>query len=89
MQLGDGSQIALRSETTGWAETRMSRTEYRYAHRRGATRLAEEHETLTLTWYPPDDIVAMLAEAGFRDVTVGEIESNDAGATTYSVSARI
>ncbi len=89
VQLGDGSQIALRSETTVWAETRMSRTEYRYAHRRGATRLAEEHETLTLTWYPPDDIAAMLADAGFRDVTVGDLESNDAGATTYSVSARI
>ena len=53
------------------------------------TRLAEEHETLTLTWYPPDDIAAMLADAGFRDVTVGDLESNDAGATTYSVSARI
>ena len=89
VQLGDGSQIALRSETTVWAETRMSRTEYRYAHRRGATRLAEEHETLTLTWYPPDDIAAMLADAGFRDVAASDLESNDAGATTYSVSARI
>jgi hypothetical protein len=89
VRLGDGSQIALRSETTVWAETRMSRTDYRYAHRRGATRLAEEHETLTLTWYPPDDITAILADAGFRDVTVSDLDRNDGGATTYSVSARL
>ena len=89
MRLGDGSQIALRSETTVWAETRMSRTDYRYAHRKGATRLAEEHETLTLTWYAPDDITALLADAGFRDATVSDLDRNDSGATTYSVSARL
>jgi SAM-dependent methyltransferase len=89
VRLGDGSQIALRSETTVWAETRMSRTEYRYAHRRGATLLSEEHEALTLTWYPPDDFAALVSDAGFRDVTVGDLDRSDGGATTYSVSARL
>ena len=65
----------------------MSRTDYRYAHRRGAARLAEERETLTLTWYPPEDIIALLADAGFHNVTVGDLDRNDAGATTCSVSA--
>jgi hypothetical protein len=55
----------------------------------GATRLAEEHETLTLTRYPPDDITAILADAGFRDVSVSDLDRNDGGATTYSVSARL
>jgi hypothetical protein len=66
----------------------MSRTENRYAHRRGATRLAEEHETLTLTWYTPDEIAAVLADSGFHDVTTGDPARGDDEATTFSVSAR-
>jgi Methyltransferase domain len=88
VMLADGTQIALRSESTVWADARMSRVEYRYAHRRGATRLAEEHETLSFTWYAPDDITAVLVEAGFRDVTVGDLVRSDTGATTFPVSAR-
>jgi Methyltransferase domain len=87
VKLADGSQIALRSESTTWADARMSRTDYRYAHRRGAARLAEEHETLTMTWYPPDDIVALLVEAGYRDVTASDLKQADDGATAFSVSA--
>jgi len=88
VKLADGTQIALRSESTVWADTRMSRTEYRYAHRRGATRLAEEHETLTLTWYSPDDFAALLAQAGFRDATTSNVLVDEQGETTFSVSAR-
>jgi SAM-dependent methyltransferase len=69
-KLADGTRIALRSETTVWADARLSRTEARYAHRRGAQRLAEEHETLTMTWYPPDEIAAIVRAAGFRDVRI-------------------
>ena len=87
VRLGDGSQIALRSESTAWAERASSRTEYRYAHRRGATRLAEEHETMTLTWYPPEEISALLADAGFRDVTTGDSTARRGDGTTYSVTA--
>lgn len=88
VRLADGTQIALRSESTVWADARMSRTENRYAHRRGATRLAEEHETLTLTWYSPDEIAAILTDSGFRDVTTGTSPRNGGDETTFSVSAR-
>jgi SAM-dependent methyltransferase len=87
-KLADGTQIALRSESTVWADARMSRIENRYAHRRGAARIAEEHETLSLTWYSPDEIAAVLADAGFRDVTTGESPRNGGDETTFCVSAR-
>ena len=88
VKLADGTQIALRSESTVWADARMSRVENRYAHRRGAARLAEEHETLSLTWYSPDEIAAVLAEAGFRDVTTGESPRSERRRKTFCVSAR-
>ena len=87
-RLADGTQIALRSESTVWADARMSRTEYRYAHRRGTTRLAEEHETLTLTWYSMDEIAAILSDAGFQEVTTGASPMSGGDETTFSVSAR-
>ena len=88
VKLADGTQIALRSEATVWADARMSRTEYRYAHRRGSTRLAEEHETLTLTWYPPEEFAAILDDAGFHDVATEVSPARDGDETTYSVIAR-
>jgi len=88
-RLEDGSQIALRSESTVWADARMVRTEYRYAHRRGATRLAEEHESISLTWYTPDEISALLAEAGYRDVTTGASPQVSSDGRVFSVTARV
>ena len=88
VRLADGTQIALRSESTFLADARMGRWENRYAHRRGATRIAEEHETLALTWYPPDEITALLVEAGFRDVTTGVSPRAGGDDTTFSVFAR-
>jgi ubiquinone/menaquinone biosynthesis C-methylase UbiE len=88
VRLEDGSQIALRSESTAFADARMVRTEYRYAHRRGATRLAEEHEKVTLTWYTPDEISALLTEAGYRDVTTGASPQRGGDGTVFSVTAR-
>jgi hypothetical protein len=89
-RLPDGTQIALRSESTVWADARMWRSENRYAHRRGAARLAEEHETLTLTWYSPDEIAAVVADAGFRGVTTEESpRGGDGDGTAFCLSARI
>ena len=88
VRLADGTQIALRSESTVWAEARLSRTEYRYAHRRGTTRLVEEHETLTLTWYSEEEIAEILGDAGFRDVTTGAAPMSGGDEATFSVSAR-
>jgi len=69
-KLADGSHIALRSESTWTPETRLARAANRYAHRRGAQRLAEEHETVRATWYAPDDITEAVRAAGYRDVQV-------------------
>lgn len=88
VRLGDGAQIALRSESTVWADARIVRTEYRYAHRRGATRLAEEHEKITLTWYTPEEISALLKDAGYRNVTTGASPQGSVDGTVFSVTAR-
>ncbi|MEO8346393.1 MAG: class I SAM-dependent methyltransferase [Betaproteobacteria bacterium] len=87
VRLADGTQIALRTESTMWADARMCRYENRYAHRRGATLLAEEHESLTLTWYPPEDIAALISEAGFADVAIGVAPRDGGEDQTFSVSA--
>src|SRR6266576_3915721 len=49
-----------------------ARSESRYVHRRGHDLIAEENENAAVTWYTPDDITALLLDAGFRDVTLGE-----------------
>ena len=87
--LADGSHITLRTESTMWAEARMWRFASRYSHRRGAKLLSEEHETLTLTWYSPEDIAALLAEAGFRDVVHGTSPRASDDSTHFTVAARV
>ena len=88
-KLADGSQIALRSETTWWADARLVRAELRYAHRLGANRLAEEHESVTRTWYPPEDLAALIGDAGFHDVAIGASARAGADAEFFSVRARL
>lgn len=68
--LPDGSQIRMRSETSIDADARLARTDARYTHRRGALALGEEHARRSLTWYDEDELVAMIADAGWRDVAV-------------------
>ncbi len=86
--LADGTHITLRTESTMWAEARMWRMASRYSHRRGAQLLSEEHETLALTWYMPEDVVALLADAGFRDVVHGASPRASDGGTHFTVTAR-
>lgn len=88
-RLDDGTQIALRSESTCRVDARLLRTDNRYAHRRGATRLAEEHETITMTWYPPDEIADIVRAAGFREVQIVPSAVAAADSETFVVSARI
>jgi SAM-dependent methyltransferase len=89
VKLADGTHIALRSETTTWAEARLARSENRYAHRRGAQRLCEEHDMLTLTWYSPEEIRALVLDADFRDVLVETRAPAEDGATRFALSARL
>ena len=89
VKLPDGTLIALRSESTCWVDARLLRTDNRYAHRRGAQRLAEEHETMTVTWYPPDEIADIVRTAGFRDVAIEPSALVAEAGDAFVVSARI
>jgi SAM-dependent methyltransferase len=88
VKLDDGTQIALRSETTWNAEARIVHAQNRYAHRRRAERLAEEHEKITMTWYPPDEIAEIVRAAGFREVTTGPAAANEDEGEAFVLSAR-
>ncbi len=89
MQLADGSHITVRSETTMYAEERIARSRHRYVHRRGTTRLAEEWESTSMTWYAQDEIAALVAEVGFESVEIGPPARAADDGEAYSVSARI
>jgi SAM-dependent methyltransferase len=66
-KLGDGSQIALRSETVWTEGARAMRSQRRYSQRKGTLRIGEENETIRATWYAPADILDLVRGAGFRD----------------------
>ncbi len=87
--LANGDKIALRSETAFDVESRIMSSANRYTHRHGSSRLAEENELLTATWYPRDEFVALLEQVGFRDVMVGDSPRGDAGLDAYSINARV
>ena len=58
-------------------------------HRRGTARLAEETESTAYTWYPPDEVAALVSEAGFNDVQIGPPVRALGDAETYSIVARL
>ena len=89
VRLDDGSQIVLRSETTWTAEARLARASNRYAHRLGTARLAEEHETVTSTWYLPDEIVELVRAAGFREVAIEGAAAATEEGEAFAVSAKL
>jgi Methyltransferase domain len=88
VKLDDGTQIALRSETTVWTDARMARIESRYVHRRGAVRLAEEHAARAMTWYTPEEIAALVEDAGFRDVRIDVAPRTGNDEESFAVVAR-
>jgi hypothetical protein len=88
-RLADGTRIALRSETTTYSEERIARTHNRYVHRRGTAHLAEETDATSLTWYPCDEIVEMVRDAGFASVEVIDAPCAVADAETFGVFARL
>ena len=88
-RLADGTRIALRSETTTYSEERIARTRNRYVHRRGTAHLAEETESIALTWYPQDEIVEMVRDAGFASVEVVDAPRALPDAEAFGVIARL
>jgi SAM-dependent methyltransferase len=67
----DATSIARRSEIFVDVEGRRIDIRSRYEQRERATIIAREDEALALTWYTEEEIVALLGDAGFSDVTVG------------------
>lgn len=88
-QLPDGTRIALRSETTTYSEERIAHTRNRYVHRRGTARLAEETESSSFTWYPPEEIASLVADAGFDSVDIGLAPRALEGVEAYAIIARL
>jgi hypothetical protein len=91
--LPDGTTIARRSEVVVDAEGRRIDVRSRYEQRARATITAREDETLAFTWYDEDEAVALLRDAGYRDVTVGPPawvsgKETPEGKRRFSVSAR-
>jgi hypothetical protein len=87
--LADASRIALRSETWVDVASRHLETRSRYEHRIGAKIVSREDEVVDLTWYAEDEIVALLQNAGYRDIAV-EPSPSPVGADErrFAVSAR-
>jgi len=91
--LPDGSKIARRSEVFVDVEGRRIDIRSRYEQRERATITAREDESLAVTWYSEEEIVALVRDAGYRDVTVAEpawpVDGNaPEGERRFSVSAR-
>jgi Methyltransferase domain len=89
----DGTKIARRSEVFVDVDGRRLDIKSRYEQRERATITAREDETLAVTWYSEDEITALLKDAGYRDVTIGEPawglgEETPEGERRFSVLAR-
>jgi hypothetical protein len=87
-RLPDGSRIAVRSETTMYAEERIARAQHRYVHRRGSARLAEEQLSSSTTWYPSDELRELVAEAGFAHVEIAPPPRTPVDGDAYALIAR-
>jgi SAM-dependent methyltransferase len=90
--LPDGTKLARRAEVSVDAEGKRIDIRSRYEQRERATIMAREDETLAVTWYTEDEILALVREAGYRDVALGPPASpvaTDAavGERRYSVTA--
>jgi len=87
--LADGTRIAHRSETFVDAVGRRIDTKSRYERRMGPAILAREDETLAVTWYSEDEIVALVGEAGYRDIRIEPPAfAPDNDAHRFAVAAR-
>jgi len=92
--LRDGTKIARRAEVFVDAEGKRIDIHSRYEQRERASIIAREDETFALTWYSEDEILELLREAGYREVSVGpparaEEAEPPAGEKRYSVTALV
>ncbi len=90
--LADGTSIAQRAEIFVDPDGRRIDIKSRYEQRERATILAREDEVLAVTWYSENEIIALVRDAGYRNVAVGPAApaGDDApeGERRFSLSAR-
>lgn len=87
--LADGSQIARRSETVIDVPRKRSIVRSRFEQRDRTGVLAREDDRREITWYEEDEIVALIGDAGYRDVRCEALPwRSDARARHFAVSAR-
>ena len=87
--LADGTRIAHRSEMLVDSDAHRIDTKSRFERRMGPAILAREDETVAITWYDEDAIVALLGDAGFRDVRIeAPAHASDADARRFALCAR-
>ena len=91
--LPDGTKIARRSEAFVDVDGRRIDIKSRYEQRERATIAAREDEAIAITWYSEDEIVALLRDAGYRDVAIAEAAAESGleapeGERKFSVSAK-
>jgi len=89
LALADGSQIARRSETVIDMTRRRSVVRSRFERRDRTGVFAREDEVREITWYAEAEIVALVGDAGYRDVRFEALPWRDrARALHFAVSAR-
>jgi len=85
----DGSQIACRSETAIDVPRRRSIVYSRFEQRDRTGVLAREDHRREITWYTEDEIVALVGDAGYRDIHCEALPwRSSARARHFAVSAR-
>jgi cyclopropane fatty-acyl-phospholipid synthase-like methyltransferase len=67
---GEGLPIGLRSETMFDVESRRIDITNRYERRDKTSIVAREDERLSMTWYTEDEAVALLRDAGYREIEI-------------------
>jgi len=90
--LPDATKLARRAEVAVDAEGKRIDIRSRFEQRERAKIIAREDETLAVTWYTEDEIVALVREAGYRAVALGAPawpvdDASPRGEKRYSVSA--
>ena len=84
----DGSQIACRSETAIDVPRRRSIVYSRFEQRDRTGVLAREDHRREITWYAEDEIVALVGDAGYRDIHCEALPWRSSGrARHFAVSA--
>ena len=87
-RLGDGTQLACRSERVIDRDKRRIRTQSRYERRERNRIVAREDETSLMTWYDEARITKLLGDAGYRDVRIVTAATKGQDARHFAVSAR-